>query len=173
MSGANRHIEVKIVGDVTVVQLQIQSVDTLNYETVGQELFALIDNDGCQRILVNMSEVGYLTSNGLGIFVTLHNKAIGGEVRFCELQSLVAEIIATSHLHELIDIGNDERTSLPADQSRPSARLCRPLQPGLPVQHRAETDIRQAAAFGNGWPECQSSGYARNATAVCASEIDE
>ena len=114
MSGANRHIEVKIVGDVTVVQLQIQSVDTLNYETVGQELFALIDNDGCQRILVNMSEVGYLTSDGLGIFVTLHNKAkaIGGEVRFCELQSLVAEIIATSHLHELIDIGNDERTAL-------------------------------------------------------------
>ena len=68
---------------------------------------------------------------------------------------------------------SDTSTSLPADQSRPSARLCRPLQPGLPVQHRAETDIRQAAAFGIGWPECQSSGYARNATEVCASEIDE
>jgi hypothetical protein len=67
---------------------------------------------------------------------------------------------------------SDTSTSLPADQSRPSARLCRPLQPGLPVQHRSAIDIRQAAVFGSGWPESRNSGFAQNATEVCASGID-
>ena len=67
---------------------------------------------------------------------------------------------------------SDTLKSLPAGRSRQSIRLrCSP-GPAAPAQRRSETDIRQAAVFGSGWPESRNSGFAQNAMEVCASGID-
>ena len=64
-------------------------------------------------------------------------------------------------------------TSLSAHRRRWSVLVTGALERVPAEKSPAKSGSGQAAASGNGWPECQSNGSAQNATEVCASEIGE
>ena len=48
--------------------------EDVNLEQFGHELFALVEQFGCRRVVVNLKEVRMVTSAGLGKMITLHRK---------------------------------------------------------------------------------------------------
>jgi anti-sigma B factor antagonist len=66
---------------VTVVNFTDRKIlDEQNIQVIGEQLFSLVDELGRKKILLNFSNVEYLSSAALGKFITL-NKKVSGDVQ--------------------------------------------------------------------------------------------
>lgn len=74
--------------------------EELNLEVVGHELFALVEQFGCRRLIISLGNVKMVTSAGLGKLITVHRKMHrhNGTVIFCDIQPAVEEVLETSRL---------------------------------------------------------------------------
>ena len=89
----------------TVVSVVVEWLtEDVNLEQFGHELFALVDQFGCRRLVVDLKTVKVITSSGLGKLITLHRKMHRhqGTVVFCTLQPPVEEVLQTSRLIKLL-----------------------------------------------------------------------
>ena len=67
MSTGQRRIDIEEVGDVTVAKFVDKKIlDEANIQAIGNHLFALIDEDGRRKIVLDFSLVEYLSSAALG-----------------------------------------------------------------------------------------------------------
>ncbi len=74
------------VGDVTVVRFVDRKIlDEGNIQEIGQELFDLVEKEGCKKLLLNFSTVDFLSSAALGKLITL-DKKVQGRRRQAEAQ---------------------------------------------------------------------------------------
>src|SRR6266853_1975158 len=81
-----RRLEVEDIGEVTVVNFTDKKIlDEQNIQVIGEQLFSLVDELGRRKILLNFSNVEYLSSAALGKFITLNKKvqASGGKLVLC------------------------------------------------------------------------------------------
>ena len=88
--------------DVVVVRVTVPTLtEDINLEQLGHELYALIEQYGCRKIIVNLCDVRYLTSAGLGKMITLHRKAHRQQshVVFCAVQETVFDVLQAAKLH--------------------------------------------------------------------------
>jgi len=70
-----RRLEVEHIGDVTVVNFVDRKIlDEQNIQIIGEQLFSLVDAEGWRKILLNFSNVEYLSSAALGKLITLNKK---------------------------------------------------------------------------------------------------
>src|SRR3954452_9620391 len=70
-----RRLEVEDIGEVTVVNfIDKKILDEQNIQKIGEDLFSLVDELGRKKILLNFSNVEYLSSAALGKFITLNKK---------------------------------------------------------------------------------------------------
>ena len=85
-------------------------------QQVGSELFRLVDQQDCLRLLLNFSEVEFLSSAGLGKLITLDKKlkARGGKVRLSNLSPELHDIFRITRLDKLFEIEEDEADALEA-----------------------------------------------------------
>ena len=61
--------------DVVIVYVAVELLtEDVNLEHFGHELFALVEQFGCRRLVVDLHEVRVVTSAGLGKMITLHRK---------------------------------------------------------------------------------------------------
>ena len=90
--------------------------EDVNLEQFGHELFALVEQFGCRRLIVDLHEVRVVTSAGLGKMITLHRKMHrhGGTVVFCQLQEAVEEVLHTSRLITYLHVAPDVAAALAA-----------------------------------------------------------
>jgi len=112
-----KRLEVSEVGDVTVVHFRDQRIiDDLAIQETGQELVQLVEEEGGGRkkLLLNFSEVGFMSSAALGKLITLNKKmkAQGGTVRMCNIRPDIQEVFAITRLDRLFDIKKDEEEAL-------------------------------------------------------------
>src|SRR5947208_1405873 len=73
--GGPRLLEVEQVGEVTLVTItprKILAEETT--ETIGAQLFSLVKELGCRKLVLNFGQVERLTSVMLGKVVMLHRK---------------------------------------------------------------------------------------------------
>src|SRR5438874_1612969 len=78
-----RRLEVEDIGDVTVVNFVDRKIlDEQNIQIIGEQLFSLVDEVGRRKLLLNFSNVEYLSSAALGKLITLNKKlqAAGGAI---------------------------------------------------------------------------------------------
>jgi anti-sigma B factor antagonist len=78
-----RRLEVEDIGEVAVVNFTDKKIlDEQNIQIIGEQLFSLVDDLGRRKILLNFSNVEYLSSAALGKFITLNKKvnAAGGRL---------------------------------------------------------------------------------------------
>ena len=72
---AHRRIDVSKVGEVTVVKFVDKKIlDEASIQELGVELFSLVEHDNRKSVLLNFSNVEFLSSAALGKLFTLDRK---------------------------------------------------------------------------------------------------
>lgn len=102
--------------DGTIIAQFVPSelTDDENLEVLGREMFALVDQYSCPKIVLDMAGVSYMTSSVLGKIITLHRKQqrSGGRLVLCNLESGVVETLETSRLHTYFTTAEDVPAAL-------------------------------------------------------------
>lgn len=112
-----RRLEVEDIGEVTVVNFTDKKIlDEQNIQVIGEQLFSLVDELGRRKILLNFSNVEYLSSAALGKLITLNKKvnASGGKLILCNIDPTIYEVFEITKLNRLFNIQKEEQTALQA-----------------------------------------------------------
>jgi len=112
-----RRLEVEDNGEVTVVNfIDKKILDEQNIQKIGEDLFSLVDELGRKKVLLNFSNVEYLSSAALGKFITLNKKVqgVGGKLVMCNINEDIFEVFEITKLNKLFNIQKDEQTALQA-----------------------------------------------------------
>jgi anti-sigma B factor antagonist len=58
------------------------------------------------KIVVDCAELTYISSNGMGVFISYVNKArnLGGDIRFCTMRDIAKTVITMLGLHRLFEV---------------------------------------------------------------------
>ncbi|MDZ4779793.1 MAG: STAS domain-containing protein [Planctomycetia bacterium] len=114
---ANRRLEVSEVGDVTVVRFADRKIlDEASIQELGAELFRLVEEDHRKKILLNFTNVDFLSSAALGKLITLDKKvkADSGKLKLSNIRPEIYDVFAITKLNRLLDIKDDEAAALAA-----------------------------------------------------------
>ena len=81
-------------------------LDEVNTHTIGEQLLALVKRLKARWFLVDMKNVAYLTSTGLGLFLRLRRElhGQGSRLTLCQLGPHLHEMFQVTNLHSLFDI---------------------------------------------------------------------
>jgi anti-sigma B factor antagonist len=112
-----RRLEVEPMGDVTVVNFVDRKIlDEQNIQVIGEQLFSLVDEQGLKKILLNFSNVEYLSSAALGKLITLNKKLqqAGGKLILCNIDAQIFEVFEITKLDRFFKIIKDEQAALQA-----------------------------------------------------------
>ncbi len=113
----HRRLKVSEVGAITVVRFVDQKIlDEASIQELGQELFALVEEQQKKSLLLNFTGVEFLSSAALGKLITLHNKvkASGGRLKLSNIRPEIYEVFVITRLNKLFDIRDDEAAALVA-----------------------------------------------------------
>lgn len=113
----NRRLELSEVGDVTVVRFADRKIlDEASIQELGAELFRLVEEDHRKKILLNFTNVDFLSSAALGKLITLDKKvkANSGKLKLSNIRPEIYEVFAITKLNKLFDIKDDEAAALAA-----------------------------------------------------------
>jgi anti-sigma B factor antagonist len=114
---AYRRFDLNRVGDVTVIRFRDRKIiEDINIQELGKEMFALVETDGYDKLLLDFSSVDFLSSAALGKLITLDKKmkAHGGVLKLSNIRPEIYEVFAITKLNRLFDIRNDETDALAA-----------------------------------------------------------
>jgi anti-sigma B factor antagonist len=112
-----RRLEVENIADVTVVNFVDRKIlDEQNIQVIGEQLISLVDDEGYTKLLLNFSNVEYLSSAALGKFIALNKKikAVGGTLVLCNIDSQILEVFEITKLDKVFKIKKDEQEALQA-----------------------------------------------------------
>lgn len=111
----HRRLEVSEVGDVTIVKFVDRKIlDEASIQELGQELFALVEDDKCEKLLLDFSGVEFLSSAALGNLIKLDKKVKlhDGKLKLCNIRPEIYEVFVITKLNKLFQIENDESAAL-------------------------------------------------------------
>ena len=101
------------VGGVTVVNLSGRLTLGDASANLRQSLKDLLDG-GKKKIVLNLGEVGYIDSSGLGelvsSFTTVRNS--GGELKLANLTQKVNDLLTVTKLYTVFEVHNDEQAAI-------------------------------------------------------------
>ena len=88
-------------------------VDVGTAPRLKQELFRVLD-EGRLKVIVNLSEVAYLDSTGLGVLISGFTRALkrGGDLRLVCVSEPILRILEVTRLTTVFDIYNNEEDAL-------------------------------------------------------------
>ena len=104
------YITVRTDGDISIVGFTVSNLtDEENIEQLGRELFSLVDQTGCRKLVLDMGGVRYLTSSVLGKLISLHRKVhrSDGRMIICNISQGLEEIMSTSRLNRYFNTADD------------------------------------------------------------------
>jgi anti-sigma B factor antagonist len=94
--------------------------------TILRELLRDIAQKGQKRVLLNLAEVNYIDSSGIGELVSAYTsiKKQGGELKLLNLTRKVHDLLQITRLYTVFDVHTDEQAairSFPPSTSQSSA----------------------------------------------------
>lgn len=92
---------------VTVVELTDKKIlDEVNISQIGEQLASLVAQADHPKILLDFTNVQYMSSSALGMLITLHKRVRekGGQLRLCNIQSAIYEVFVITRLSEIFQI---------------------------------------------------------------------
>ncbi len=110
-----RRLKVSEVGDVTIVHfIDNRITEELGIQEIGQELVDLVDREGRSKLVLNFSNVGFMSSAALGKLITLNKKvkARNGKLRLCCIRPEIREVFTITKLDRLFEIYDTESKAL-------------------------------------------------------------
>lgn len=112
-----RRLEVEDIGDIAVVNFVDKKIlDEQNIQMIGDDLFRLVDELGRRKVLLNFSNVEFMSSAALGKLITLHRKlqSVQGKLVMCKIAKGIMEIFEITKLNKMFSITPDEPSGLQA-----------------------------------------------------------
>jgi anti-sigma B factor antagonist len=113
--GRRRRVEVQMDGDVAIVNFVDKKIlDDQNIQNIGDDLFKLVDEQGHRKILLNFSNVEFLSSAALGKLITMNRKvqAVKGKLVLCGISKSIREVFEITKLDKLFVIRDKEPEAL-------------------------------------------------------------
>jgi anti-sigma B factor antagonist len=110
-----QRLRVEQIADVTVVYfLDKRILDEPTIEVIAEQLFSLVDQDGRRKLLLNFSDVEYLSSAALGKLINLQNKldAGQGQLAMCSVFAQILEVLAVTKFDKIFKIFPDEEAAM-------------------------------------------------------------
>jgi len=111
----NSYVTLEEHGDVLVVRFKMRLLnDEENIEQLGQELFTLVEQYKWLKLVLDLTNVDYLTSSVLGKLITLHRKLHRnqGKMVLFGLSDGVDAILRTSKLLTYFAIAENRDTAI-------------------------------------------------------------
>jgi anti-sigma B factor antagonist len=108
------HVDIG-TGKVAVVEFtQSKILDEANITEIGGQVNALIDEAGKPRLLLDFANVDHLSSAALGMLINANNRIRekNGELRLCNIEKQILEVLAITKLDKLFKICPDRDTAL-------------------------------------------------------------
>jgi anti-sigma B factor antagonist len=115
MTAPNRRLDLEEVNGVTVARFTDKKIlDESNIQVIGNQLFSLVDDDHRSKIVLDFTNVEYLSSAALGKLITLDKKvkAAGGKLRLCAIRSDILEVFKITRLDKLFTIKENRDKAL-------------------------------------------------------------
>jgi anti-sigma B factor antagonist len=113
----SKQLRIEQVGEITVVQFCESWVHGLQaIEDLGQELYRLVEVENHTRLLLDFSDVEFLSSSALGKLIKLWGKvnACKGTMQLCNLRPQVLEVFLVCKLERLFTICRSRAEALSA-----------------------------------------------------------
>ena len=110
-----QRLVVEDIGDVTVVNFVDKKIlDEQNIQMIGDDLFRLVDELGRRKLLLNFSNVEFMSSAALGKLIRLHQRLaqVQGKLILCNISKAILEIFVLTKLDKMLKIVKDEATGL-------------------------------------------------------------
>jgi anti-sigma B factor antagonist len=109
-------------GDVTIVDIRGRIA-------LGQESAALRDlvmsllSEGHHKILLNLADVNYIDSSGLGTLVSAFTsvRKAGGELKLLKLSERVDDLMEVTRLYTVFDIEDEEAAAVKSFEHKTAA----------------------------------------------------
>lgn len=98
----------------TIVVYPNGRLDVNQVDEVEKELKTLLNSEISCNFLLNLKNIDYVSSSGIGLFVTIMNilKQRGKTFAICELNSSVKRIMEIVEMNALLNIFKDETEAL-------------------------------------------------------------
>lgn len=96
---------------VTVVSFQNASIiDMPTVQSIGEEIYALVDQQALKKIVLDFEPVRFLSSQMLGVLISLQKKAktINGRVIICGLRPELHKVFQIMKLEKVLEFAADE-----------------------------------------------------------------
>jgi len=97
-------LDVNHQNGVTVIKPQLKRIDASVATEFKSKLLDLVDR-GNEKIVINLSEVDFIDSSGLGVLVLVLRKlGPDGKIRLCKVNDSVRSIFELTRLNEVFNI---------------------------------------------------------------------
>ena len=104
---------IRQVGGVTIVDISGR-IELGEESAAVRDLISDLLSEGHNKILLNLGDVHYIDSSGLGTLVSAFTsvRKQGGELKLLNLTNKVSDLMQITKLYTVFDIANDEASAL-------------------------------------------------------------
>jgi anti-sigma B factor antagonist len=112
----NVPLNIQQIGLFTVVEFRTASLmDPIELEEIGQALYQLVDEQDRRMLILDFEQVQYLSSQAIGILLTL-NKKLGGlkksKLILCAVGPALMELLRITRLDRVLTIKTSQKEAL-------------------------------------------------------------
>jgi anti-sigma B factor antagonist len=115
MASVPTRLDIEEVDGATIATFKDHRLlDEATIEVVGDQLFSLVDDHGYQKVVLDFSDVEYMSSSALGKLIKFHKKilAVDGSLRLCNLKPELQKIFKVLGLQRFFKIDKDRNKAL-------------------------------------------------------------
>src|SRR5688572_26685576 len=104
-SSEDTRIISRTLGNKTIVDVEAQNVDFRNCEQIKSAIAGLV-GQGQDKIVLNLQQVGFMDSSGLGVILFSKRTCdeAGGTFAMCGLQNYVNNLVTLTNLNKTVNI---------------------------------------------------------------------
>ena len=110
------HFTVQPIEKFTVVEFKTASLmDPMILEEIGQELYRLVDEEDKRRLILDFEKVQYLSSQAIGIVLTLNKKLNalkGSKFVLCGVGPKLLELLKITRLDRILTVKPTQREAV-------------------------------------------------------------
>jgi anti-sigma B factor antagonist len=110
------HFIVQHIEKWCVIEFKTPSLmDPLELEQIGQQLYHLVDAEDQRRVIIDFEKVQYLSSQAIGIVITMHKKLSAlknSKFVLCGVGPRLMELIKITRLDRLLTIKPTQKEAI-------------------------------------------------------------
>tara|TARA_B100000029_G_scaffold508483_1_gene595442 strand:- start:930 stop:1286 length:357 start_codon:yes stop_codon:yes gene_type:complete len=115
MAASHRRLDLEDVGEVTVARfIDKKILDESNIQVIGNQMFSIVEDDGRRKVVLDFSNVEYLSSAALGKLIVMDKKvkAAQGQLKMCAVKPEILEVFKITKLDKLFTICDSREQAL-------------------------------------------------------------